>query len=451
MENSPLKIFVVEDNSFYAQVTQHHLALNPENQVEIFSQGKECLKNLYQQPQVIFLDYSLPDIGGREVLQRILKSQPDLPVVIVSGQEDVATAIELLNDGAYDYIVKDDNAKDRMWSVVNNIRKSSLLQLELEQLREEVCHKYNFSNIKGQSPAIKSVFKRMEKAVRTNINVSITGETGTGKELVAKAIHYNSSPGQQPLVTVNMAAIPGELMESELFGHEKGAFTGAQYRRIGKFEEADGGSIFLDEIGELDLSLQAKLLRVLQEKEITRLGGNTAITVAPRILLATHKNLAEEVKAGRFREDLYYRLLGLPIEMPPLRQRGNDVFLLAQHFLDDFIRENKLDKLQITKAALEKLSQYSWPGNVRELKAVVELGAVMAQDDIIRPEDITFNSTQERMGHIFQEGLTLRDYTRKIIQHHLEEYDGNVLQVAGKLDVGKSTIYRMLKNKELEI
>lgn len=442
---------MVEDNSYYAQVTQHHLALNPDNQVEVFSRGRDCLKHLYQQPQLIFLDYSLPDIGGREVLQRILKSQPELPVVIVSGQEDVATAIELLNDGAYDYIVKDNNAKERMWNVVNNIRKSSLLQLELDQLREEVSHKYNFSNIKGQSPAIKAVFKLMEKAVRTSINVSITGETGTGKELVAKAIHYNSSRGQQPLVTVNMAAIPRELMESELFGHEKGAFTGAHSRRIGKFEEADGGSIFLDEIGELDLSLQAKLLRVLQEKEVIRLGGNTTIPVAPRVLLATHKDLAEEVKAGRFREDLYYRLLGLPIEMPPLRQRGSDVLLLAQHFLEAFIQENKIDSMQLSKAALEKLRQYSWPGNVRELKALVELGAVMAQDAIIRPEDITFNSTQERMEHIFQEGLTLRDYTRKIIQHHLEENKGNVLQVAHQLDVGKSTIYRMLKNKELEI
>ncbi|WP_417588592.1 sigma-54-dependent transcriptional regulator [Owenweeksia hongkongensis] len=446
------KIFIVDDNELYAKASQHHLSLNPDNEVESFSTGKDCLNNLYTKPNMIFLDYSLPDMSGIEVLRKIKQSYSETPVVIVSGQEDVSTAVELLKEGAYDYIVKDENAHERMWKSTNNIRENFMLRDEIDKLREEVDHKYDFSNIKGNSLALKKVYKLIEKASQTNITVSITGETGTGKELVAKAIHYNNKNKQKrPLVAVNIAAIPRDLLESELFGHEKGAFTGASNRRIGKFEEAIGGTIFLDEIGEMDLNLQAKLLRVLQEKEVTRIGSNTPIKVNARVLVATHKTLAEEVKAGRFREDLYYRLLGLPIELPPLRDRGNDIVVLAKHFIDEFASENDMGKLHITAEGQKKLLNYDWPGNVRELKAVVELASVLCDDGKITDTDINFNSTNNGLSELMSKELTLKGYNIKIIQHFLDKYERNVVDVAKKLDIGKSTIYRMVKNNELEI
>ena len=290
----------------------------------------------------------------------------------------------------------------------------------------------------------------MEKAAKTNINVSITGETGTGKELVAKAIHYNSERKKKPFVAVNMAAIPTELIESELFGHEKGAFTGALNRKPGKFEEANKGTIFLDEIAEMDLSLQSKLLRVLQERELVRIGGNETVKLDVRIIVATHRNLAEEVKKGNFREDLYYRVMGLPVELPALRERGADILLLAKYFLDEFCKENKLPQQTINADAKEKLMAYNFPGNIRELKAIMELAAVMSNGSEVKSADITFNSTKGSDFFLAEE-KTLREYTNHIISHYLKKYDNNVLYVADKLDIGKSTIYKMLQQKEIAI
>ena len=446
------KVFVVDDNELYAKASRHHLLLNPDNEVEVYGNGKECVKHLYLKPNVIFLDYSLPDISGIEVLRKIKESYSEIPVVIVSGQEDVSTAVELLKEGAYDYIVKDNNAHERMWKACNNIRENQMLRHEIDRLRKEVDTKYDFSNIKGNSLPVKKVFRLIEKAVQTNITVSITGETGTGKELVAKAIHYNTkSTKTKPLVAVNIAAIPKELLESELFGHEKGAFTGAVGRRVGKFEEANGGTVFLDEIGEMDLNLQAKLLRVLQEKEVTRIGSNDSVKFQARVVVATHRNLAEEVKKGHFREDLYYRLLGLPIELPPLRERGNDIMILAKYFMDEFSRENKLPKMTIDKDAQKKLMKYRWPGNVRELKAVMELAVVMADNETITERDINFSSSDDGLNGLMNQEMTLKAFNQRIIQHYLDKYDSNVLDVAKRLDIGKSTIYRMVKNRELEI
>lgn len=247
-----------------------------------------------------------------------------------------------------------------------------------------------------------------------------------------------------------MAAIPRDLIESELFGYEKGAFTGANNRRIGRFEEANNSTLFLDEIGELDLTLQAKLLRVLQEKEVVRLGSNIPVKVNPRILVATHRNLAEEVKKGNFREDLYFRLLGLPIELPPLRERGGDILILAKHFSDEFCKDNKLNKVVFTQEAQTKMMKYHWPGNVRELKAVVELAVVLCDENEIKSENLNFNS-EENLNEVFGKEVSLREYTNNIIKHYLKKYDNNVIQVAEVLDIGKSTIYRMIKNKEIVI
>jgi len=448
---SLMKIFLVEDNELYAKATKHHLSLNPDNQVEHFVSGKSCLEKLYLQPDCILLDYSLPDLSGIDVLKKVKSSQPDLPVIIVSGQEDVATAIDLLKEGAYDYIVKDENSKERIWKAINNLRENAKLRNELDRLREEVNSKYDFSSIKGSSLPLKKVFKLIEKAIRTNITVSISGETGTGKELVAKAIHYNSKYKKAPLVTVNIAAIPKELLESELFGFEKGAFTGAISKRIGKFEEANGGTLFLDEIGEMELSLQAKLLRIIQERVVTRIGSNKEIKVETRIIVATHRNLKEEVAKGNFREDLYYRLLGLPVELPPLRKREADIILLAKFFLKRFVEENQIEELRISDQAQTKLRTYSWPGNVRELKAVIELAAVLAEDGVIEEKDLNFNTVGDELDNLVSEGLTMKDYNRKLINYYLKNHNNNVVEVDKLLDIGKSTLYRMLKNKELTV
>jgi two-component system, NtrC family, response regulator AtoC len=252
---SPLKIFVIEDDPFYAKYLKHNLSLNSDNEVTVFMSGKALLDHVKGAPDVITLDYSLPDLDGLTLIKRIKSRWPDVPVIVISAQEDVSTAIGLLKEGAYDYIVKQDETKDRLWALINRIRENINLKDQLNRLQEEVAVKYDFSNIKGNSPAIQRIFKLIEKAASSNITVSITGDTGTGKELVAKAIHYNSKRKNKPFVAVNIAAIPNELIESELFGHEKGAFTGAVSSRKGKFEEAHNGTLFLDEIGDMDIHL----------------------------------------------------------------------------------------------------------------------------------------------------------------------------------------------------
>jgi two-component system, NtrC family, response regulator AtoC len=445
------KIFIVEDDKWYGSMLQHYLSLNPEYEIKRFESPNDFFAHLHEGPNVVTLDYSLPDYDGSEVLKKIKEHNPDIRVIVISGQEDVGTAINLLKNGAFDYIVKDDDAKDRLWNSIMHLREISNLRQEVESLKTQVGRKYDFSQmIIGKSDAIEKVFALIEKAAKTNITVSVTGETGSGKEMIAKAIHYNSERHKEPFVAVNVAAIPRELIESELFGHEKGAFTGAITRRIGRFEEADKGTLFLDEIGELDINLQAKLLRVLQEREITRVGGNSVTKINVRIVVATHKNLLEEVKNKNFREDLYYRLIGLPILLPPLRERGNDILILAKHFVDGFCKENKLPKKTLSHEAQQRLLQYSFPGNVRELKSIMELAVVMADDEIILPEHITLNTTTS-INDLFSKEITLKQFEAQIIQHYLDKYDKDVLLVAKKLDVGKSTIYRMVQNGELKI
>jgi transcriptional regulator with PAS, ATPase and Fis domain len=291
---------------------------------------------------------------------------------------------------------------------------------------------------------MQKVFTLLEKSTMANITVSITGETGTGKELAAKTIHYNSTRMRKPFVAINVAAIPKDLIESELFGFEKGAFTGADQARAGKFEEANKGTIFLDEIGEMDHNMQAKLLRVLQEREVCRLGSNKMIPIDVRIIVATNKDLKQEVRNGNFRDDLYYRLVGVSIDLPPLRERGNDILVLAKVFADDFCRENKFSKKEFSNSCIDKLLKYNFPGNVRELRALVEIAVVMSEGKMIEAHDIQFQQRNDVVDFM-QEELTLEEYNSKIIKFYLNKYNNNVLQVADKLDVGKSTIYRMIK------
>jgi DNA-binding NtrC family response regulator len=451
MSEKAFKIFVVEDDEWYSRLLVHTLSLNPDYEIQSFGTGKDCLANLHQEPDVITLDYRLPDMKGLDVLKQIREINDDIQIILISEQDDIEVVVTLLQNGAFDYIVKSKDIRERLLNTVNNILQGSKLKKEIQSLRQEVTRKYTDQNtIIGNSAATRKVYDLIEKAVRTNITVTISGETGTGKELVAKAIHYQSSRSKRPFVPVNVAAIPKELIESELFGHEKGAFTGATFRRIGKFEEANGGTLFLDEIAEMDISLQAKLLRALQEKEINRIGSNVPVKFDCRIIIATNKNLQEEIKKGNFRQDLYYRLFGLPIELPPLRDRENDVIVLAKHFINVFCRENKMETKTLTPDASACLLSYSFPGNIRELKSVIELAVTLADRQEIMADHIVLGRGIGLPDDLFSEELSLREYDIRIVKKFLNKYENNIKLVAEKLDLGVATIYRMLKEEKKE-
>ncbi|MEZ5041049.1 MAG: sigma-54 dependent transcriptional regulator [Saprospiraceae bacterium] len=446
--SASIRIFIVEDDPIYQRMIKYLMELNPDHEVHLFSTGQACLQQLDLQPSIVSLDYSLPDMTGEEVLRKIRAFNQDISVIILSGQQDISTAVKLLKEGAFDYITKDNETKDRLLNAIGHIKNQKHLKEEVSLLREALEVKYEIGNaVIGNSNVMQPVFKLMEKAGQSNITVSLNGATGTGKEVIAKSIHFISTRRKGPFVPVNMGAIPKELVESELFGHEKGAFTGAMARKKGQFELANDGTLFLDEIAEMELSMQTKLLRALQEREIVRVGGEKAIPFDARIIIATHKDLGEEVRQGRFREDLYYRLLGLNIKLPLLWERENDILLLAQFFLDKFTEQNQMPLMTISKEAKSKLLAYSYPGNVRELKAIMELAAVMASSKVIQAEDIQFNSIKREAGFLTKE-LTLEGYKNLIITAFLEKYDDDVMLVAQKLDIGKSTIYRLLKEEK---
>ncbi len=447
MSEKPFLIFVVEDDEWYNRLLVHQLSLNPDYQIVSFTTGRDCIENLNQEPDVITLDYRLPDMKGSEVLQKIKAVNDDIQVILISEQSEIDVVVELFKHGAYDYIVKSKEIRERLLNTVNNIRKGSNLKKEIVSLRKEVKKKYSYENtIVGSSQATQKIYDLIDKATRTNISVAVTGETGTGKELVAKAIHYNSGRAAKPFVAVNMAAIPKELIESELFGHEKGAFTGASFRRKGKFEEANGGTLFLDEIAEMDISLQTRLLRVLQEKEIMRVGSNKPVKVDCRIIVATNRNLQAEVKNGNFRQDLYYRIYGLPIELPPLRERGNDLLILAKHFVKHFCVENNLPSKVLTSEAISKLRLHSYPGNIRELRSIIELAVTLSDKDEITADSIILGD-DDLLPDVMEKELSLREYNLRIVNKYLEKYDNNIKLVAQKLDIGVATVYRMLKKK----
>lgn len=448
MSGQSFKIFVVEDDEWYRKLLVHTLGLNPDHSIQAFPDGESMLNALKEKPQLITLDFRLPDYNGSELFDKIKSFDPDIEVIVISEQQDIETAIDLLKKGAYDYLTKTEDIRDRLVHVLNQLGKNRRLEARVEKLQQEVEQKYDFQDsIIGQSARIKHIFKLIGKAIVSNITVMISGETGTGKEVVAKSIHYNGKQKNNPFVPVNMSAIPKELVESELFGHEKGAFTGAASKHIGKFEQANGGTLFLDEIGEMDISLQAKLLRAIQEKEITRVGGINTIKIDSRIIVATHRNLQQEVKNGNFREDLYYRLFGLTIELPPLRERDKDIILLAKHFANSFAKENDQEVKVFTKEAIHKLMNYSFPGNIRELKSIVELAMVMSDTSEIYPDDITF-AQNDLLADMLADEMSMKAYQMRIIHLYLQKYNDDIKQVSEKLDIGQSTIYRLLKEEK---
>lgn|SRR5690606_14291160 len=386
-----VKIHIVEDDIVFGRIIEKALSQDDGYDVTLFTTGEDFLKNLHLNPDIVSIDYNLPLMNGLEILTKVKEYNQNIATIILSGQENIEVVVEAYENGADRYIVKNDKSIVELKNSIKNFSRRVLLQQEIERLREQVLDRHKYRTIVGESPAILKVLRLIQKVEDKNILTLITGESGTGKELVARALHYNSSRRKKPFVAVNIGAIPPDLIESELFGHEKGAFTGAVGKRKGKFEEAEGGTIFLDEIGEMDVNLQTRLLRVLQENTITRLGSNKEIKLNVRIVAATNKNLSDRVKEGLFREDLYYRLQGFLIHMPPLRERGNDVILLANQLLQETSESNRLPAKRFTKEALEVLLKHSWPGNIRELKSVVERAAIVSESDRIGVDDLIFS------------------------------------------------------------
>lgn len=391
MSDSIIRIFAVEDDVALSVTMKQKLKKYDNYDLTIYNTGAEFLNNLHLNPDIITLDYNLPDISGIELLKKVKDYNSEIPVVLMSGQQDVEVVVEAYTLGAERYIVKNDRAIIELEQAYEKICKNIALRREIEALKSSVIDRNKYDNIIGESPAVMKVLKLIEKVQNTNILTLITGKSGTGKELVARALHYNSPRKKRPFIPVNVAAIPEDLIESELFGHEKGAFTGATGRRIGKFEEANKGSIFLDEIGEMDVNLQTKLLRVLQENKITRIGSNKEIDLDIRVIAATNKDLKKNVDEGKFREDLYYRIQGFLIPLPELKERGNDVIILANHFLEEFCKSNGVEQKKLSKEALKRLMEHSWPGNIRELKAVVDRAVLISDEQEISEEDLIFS------------------------------------------------------------
>ena len=332
-------------------------------------QGLEAFKR--ESPSLVLLDVILPGTDGLSVLQTMRAEDPSIPVIMLTGTKSVKTAVDAMKLGAADYLSKPFDIEE-LRIVVDRTLNSQELEREVRQLRAQVVQRYAFHNLIGKSPSMQEIYAKIEQVADSRTTVLVTGESGTGKELVAKAIHYNSSRRERPFIALNCAALPETLIESELFGHEKGSFTDATARRVGQFELANSGTLFLDEIGDLSATTQAKLLRVLQEREFNRIGGVQPIKVDVRIIAATNKNLDELVRKGLFREDLYYRINVIALYLPPLRERGEDIPLLAKHFLVKRIEEEKRPAQEFSKDSLELISRYPWPGNVREMENIVE-------------------------------------------------------------------------------
>lgn len=490
------RIFVVDDDRHYARLLSYRLAKNTDYQVAVYNSGEDAIKHLGDQPDLILLDIMMPGIGGIEALRIVRERDPNIPVIMVSAQGVVDTAVESMKLGAYDYITKGQDDFMKLDNVVKNVLEKVSMRRELETLRGEVARRYGLKGLIGDSAPMKQVYRLMEKTLRGDLTVAIQGESGTGKELVAKAIHYNSPRKREPFVVVNCAAIPRDLMESEFFGHEKGSFTGAHARKIGKFEQADGGTLFLDEIGELDLDLQAKLLRALQNREITRVGGNKTIEFDARVICATNKDILSMIHEGTFREDLYYRLFQFPILLPPLRERGQDLLLLTHHFMHEYIRLHPEFKgKQLTPEARKAIVEYTWPGNVRELKSAVERALLISDTADITPADLMLNGQKmiapwsqriaappprysnghtrqaqpERhqngiasavmeeeapatvlLGHDQDDILSLEDLKRQAVERAYQLCDGNVDKAAVELGIGRATMYRLLKKYDLK-
>jgi DNA-binding NtrC family response regulator len=402
---------------------------------------------------VAILDLNLTSGGnGLELLGRLREREPELMGIIVTAYASVESAVEALHKGAYDYITKP-FANEHLKTVVRNALKEKRLFQENRYLRQELREKYRFENIVGKGDAIEQVFRVMEKVARTDSSVLITGESGTGKELVARAIHFSSERSAGRFLPINCGALPETLLESELFGYKKGAFTGAGQDKVGLLKAADKGTVFFDEIGEMPLSLQVKLLRALQERECYPLGSNDPVSFDVRVLCATNRNLDAEVRAGRFREELLYRINVININLPPLRERKDDIALLANHFLRKSEKSLNRAAMRFSKGAMRLLINYPWPGNVRELENTIERAAILAETDVIHSHDLPDKlrtTSPAPVASIDSAGMTLEELEREHIKRVLERVDGDKVRAAQALGIHLSTLYRKVQRYHLD-
>lgn len=450
------QILVVDDDRNIAKMIEINLRKEKSYEVKTASSGEACLKIFRESlPDLVLLDIQMPGIDGLETLKRIKEEEPRIPVVMMSAHGTIERAVKSMKLGAYDFITKPFQT-DRLMITVKNALMTSALQQEIAELRTELKERYQFKNIIGQSGAMQEVFRSLQKVVNSNVTVMIQGESGTGKELIARAIHYhNKARANKNFVAVNCSALPESLLESELFGHEKGAFTGAAGRRIGKFEMANGGTMFLDEIALMTPATQAKVLRILQEREFERVGGNELVKVDCRMISATNRDLEDAIKKGEFREDLFYRISVFPIKLPPLRERKEDIPLLAGYFLKKYSKQESKVVEGIHPDALELLTAYHWPGNVRELENAIERAVVLASGEEVTAKDLPTAVRSLGEKKIYESDNTLSSWIEKLEEEALKqallECEGNISQTAKKLGIGRATIYRKAKKYGLPI
>lgn len=450
------RILITDDEKSIRNILRDILEFE-KYQVEEAENGEEAIKLVKEKEiDLMILDIKMKGMDGLEVLEKVKELKPEIPVIMISGHGTIKIAVDATKKGAFDFLEKPPDL-NRLLITVRNALKSSELMRENRQIRTEL---HGAKEIMGESPAIKQIKKTIETIAPSNSRVLITGENGTGKELVARSIHNLSRRSSKKFVDVNCAAIPGELLESELFGHEKGAFTGATDRRIGKFEQADGGTLFLDEIGDMSLDAQAKVLRALQENQITRVGGNESITVDVRVISATNKELESEIGEGNFREDLFHRLSVIPIHLPPLRERKEDIPVLADSFLakladDEIVFSGK----SFSDEALEALTGKKWTGNIRELQNAVERLALLSENDRISATDVDKlvtgqSGSKKVLNELIEDTDSFQIYKeeaeRLFLIRKLEKYDWNVSATADAIDIQRSHIYTKMKKYDIE-
>jgi len=417
--------------------------------------GLEILQR--ERPALVLTDLRMPGMDGMEVVRAAKAADPNVIVIMTTAFATLESAVEAIKEGAYDYLTKPFTA-DQLRLIIDRALTQRRLQEENQRLRQQLQQTYRFENIIGRSMAMTEVYEVIKKVASSEANILILGESGTGKELIARCLHANSRRAEKPFIPVDLASLPENLLESELFGHERGAFTGAHATRAGLFEAAQGGTVFLDEIGELSPNLQAKLLRVLQEREVRRVGGNRVIEVDVRVISATNRDVHAAVGKGTFREDLYYRLNVISIPLPPLRERKGDVPLIAYHYLQKYAAASGKEIHGIAPAALDLLEAYHWPGNVRELQNVIERAAVLTDGDQIRPQDLP----DHLRAHPTPETPSLKDlplkaakaewarsFERTYLQDLLRRHGGNISQAAKAAGVDRKTIHRLLKRHNL--
>jgi DNA-binding NtrC family response regulator len=445
-------ILIVDDERNTREGLQR--ALEDRYDVLLAEDSQKAIQTLESTPvDVMVTDLRMPGVDGMDLLRRALSLTSPPVCIMMTAYGSIKNAVQAMQAGAYHYVTKPVNL-DELELVIQRVLNSRRIESENVNLREQIEHKFGLENIIGESPSMRVVFETVQQVAPSRATVLITGETGTGKELIAKAIHNLSPRKNGPFIAVHAAALPTSLLESELFGHEKGAFTGAVERRIGRFELADGGTLFLDEVGELEPPMQVKLLRVLEERAFERVGGAKTLQVDVRLVAATNKELKKLVSEARFRDDLFYRLSVVTVDLPPLRARREDIPLLVRTFLDEFSRENNKQVRELTPDALNVFLAYDWPGNVRELRNAIEQMVVLARGERLTLRDVPVairSGADLSRINVVHTGMTVEEAERQLIEQALKETDGNRTKAAQKIGIGRRTLHRKLKGYGIEI